>query len=330
MICTRHAQLFQQTLFPIFPREIGFPGRKLVKSFSEFMILADRFHNEAQIFIQLYNVNHSTQEVEIDKLWQDLDSHNQFKLIKDLKIIYKKILFLGFSKNNIVIPYTGNKGFHIYAKLKSQRYSIEDAKKYLFWINSWLCEDLETPDSPLFGDTNRMVRFSGIQRPIGTFMIALDPDIIFKYSNINDYFVENKMAWQKILDGGSDYLKTMNGGAKLNLKELYEKIKATGFKPPKKYISHNYDKTTPIQRQAIYQGQYYKFLRKIITDEPLFYAIHAPNPRAIDRVRFARRMLSLGLTIDDCHNIIISLGWLDYKPEKTLYNLNYIKRKYEL
>ena len=309
---------------------MGFPGRKLVKSFNEFISLADRFHNESQIFIQLYNVNHSTQEVEINKLWQDLDSHNQFKLISELKTIYKKILSLGFSKDDIVIPYTGNKGFHVYAKLKTQIYSIEDAQKYLFWINSWLCEDLETPDTPLFGDTNRMVRFAGIQRPIGTFMICLDPETIFKYSNINNYFIENGFAWQDILDKGSDYLKSMNGGANLNLKKLYEKIKSTNFKPPKKYIVKIPEKSIKQISKNNNQGLYFDFLKKMIKDIPLFYAIHAPNPRNIDRVRFAVRLFKMGLSVDDCHDIIISLNWLDYKSEKTLYYLNQIKRKYEL
>lgn len=335
MIFNDHMKLFVNTLFSGFPREVGFPARRTVNSFEEFSSLAHSFHLSSPIFIQLYKVNEVISEVEIDKIWIDFDHSSQFLLMSEIKIVYERLLELGFNEKDIVIVFTGKKGFHIYAKLKPKIYEIDFAKDFLNWIISWLCKDLISPDEPLFSDINRIVRVSGAQRPEGTFAITLNPLLIFKYNTIHDFFIEHKLAWKKLTNIGSNYLKKMSNGTKMNLLEIKQKVKSNGFKPPNKYqslksVSLGSPYTvSPITKSR--KGEYFDYLKKIMRNrEHLFYAIHAPNPRAIDRVRFAILLLKSKLPIDNIVEIMESLGWIDYNKEITTYHVNYIKRKYNL
>lgn len=333
MIFIDHAKIFNEVLFNIYPREAGFPSRQLVNSFDEFLNLAQLYHLSSPVFIQLYNVNKEMDEVVIDKLWIDFDGKNQYELMSDLKTVYSRMLELGITPKSIIPAWTGGKGFHIYAVLKPKTYSIKEAKNYLKWIISWLCRDLKTPDSPLFADINRMVRFSGIQRPKGTFMLVFRPNTIITFPTINDFFVKHKFAWKKLIHIGSTYMQHVERSA-LSLpvmKTFIEKKK--NFKPPRNHSTNSVGKTSaisPITKTTAKQGEYFEFLKLVILDQPLFYAIHAPNPRHIDRVRFAIRLFRLKITLDHAHDIVKSLRWIDYEEGTTLYQLNYIKDKYNL
>jgi hypothetical protein len=85
---------------------------------------------------------------------------------------------------------------------------------------------------------------------------------------------------------------------------------------------------SPITKKG--DGEYFAFLRLVLGDTPLFYAIHAPNPRHIDRVRLAIRLLKLKLPINHVVDIMESFDWRDWDVEKTTYQLENIKTKYNL
>ena len=331
MIFSEQVRLFQQTLFSNFPREVGFPARRLVHSFDDFLNLAHQFHISSPVFIQLYNV--ISNKVNIEKAWIDFDGPNQFELLYELKTAYFRLIDLGFNENEIVIAFSGKKGYHLYAMLNSTWYEQNTAKELLHYILSYVCRDLKTPDSPLFGDVNRIVRVAGIQRPEGTLMLIINPKELFLYSNINDYFADHEYQWNKLIEIGNQYLKKINGGAKTNLKKLKDKIQLeTKFKPPKQnkiitksmMISQQKSITTRYNRG----GEYNDFLKRIIKNDALYYTILAPNPVHKDRIRLALKLMRTGLNVDDCTEIISTLNWMDFEDKTTRFYLNDIKGRY--
>lgn len=268
-------------------------------------------------------------KVGIDKLWIDQDSLNSHLLLRESKIIHERLLNIGFEENNMVIGFTGKKGFHDYAKLKVKKYNIEKTKQALHYILSYVCRDLISPDVPLFGDPNRMVRVSGIMRPEKTIMIMIDPQELFMYSTAIEYFKEYNYEWNRIVDKGTQYLRSIDGGANLDILDIENTIMdETGFVPSKKIIvSSPTPDYEPVYRNREY-GMYSEYLKKILKNNDLYSAIHAPNPVHLTRLRFGLKMLRVGLDLEECLDIIKSLQWLDYDPAESLFQLNDLKRRY--
>ena len=330
MIFAKHIRLFLKALFHDFPRRIGIPKQFPVNSLDQFISLAQRNHMDSPIFTNLYQLFPALNEVEIDKFWIDQDSLNQTLLMLDAKTIYKRLIEFGFAKDQILIGFTGKKGFHVYGKLDSKKYDIDLAKKAMHYILSYICRDLITPDKPLFGNVNGVARVPGIMRPEGTIMVILNPEELFLFNTANEYFESYNFEWNKIISAGNRYMKQLNPkGAKIDILELAKLIKQrTGFVPVNKYVekirNNKIVKSNYVKRNNIYQD----ILKKILKDEALFYSIHSPNPVDIDRVRFAVKLMNYGLDIQDCVDIIETLEWIDYNSTTTLNKLNYIQNKY--
>lgn len=330
MIFTEQVSLFINKLFTDFPREVGFPARKMVNTYDEFLSLAQKYHMESPVFTSLYDVYPHANKVKIDKLWVDQDSFNHYKLLHEAKVIYERMMDLGIEGLNQVIAFTGGKGFHNHTKLNSKIYDIPEAKKSLKYVLSYVCRDLETPDYPLFGDINRIVRVAGIQRPTGSIMFVINPEELFLYPTINDFFIDNHFNYNEIIKNGNKYLKKMKSGANIDIVELAKEIKEeTNFTLPKRLTIHQDERTSAIQPMInrLY-GVYSEYLKKILKNDALYYAIHAPNPVHTDRIRFAMKLMRMSMDTESIVDIIASLEWMDYNENMTRFYLRDLRDRY--
>ena len=329
MIFIEHVRIFCNVFsFNKFPREMGFPKRVMVQSFEQFIELAYRNHLNGPTFTSLYNIQIDRDNVEIDKLWVDSDGLNQSKVLKDVKIIYYRFLELGFKPKHIAISFSGKKGFHIYAKLIPLNFKIEETKKALHYILSYVCRGLKSPDTPLFGNPNGLLRVSGIQRKEGTFMVIINPIELFNYNTANEYFEVYNYDWNTIMNNGTKYMKSMNGGTSINIIQLAKKIKLeTGFIPPKKQVVAVVKKKLDIRIEKL-SGIYSEYLKAVLKNDDLYYRIHAPNPVHVDRIRLSTKLMRMDLELNEIAEIIQSLNWIDFDMTTTMFYLLDLKKRY--
>ena len=307
--------------FNDFPRDVGVPYRRLCASYEEFRRIA-RKSTEHPVYIQLY-VNDT-----YDKIWVDLDSSSVIKVHQEAKIIYNRLVELGVDQKHIVVVYTGKKGYHIYVRLKPERYDVATARSYLHQVWGAITLGLQTPDRPIFSDTNRIVRIPGIQRPNGMMPVVLDPQVFLECNSIHEYVEKFNQRWMVIMDVGADLLHKlwMHRGV-FTLEELFKCTK--NIKVPDSLSSVASRKKQAVQ-QAAPQQTSKDYIRKLVGNDRLCTAIFRPNPFHHERVRFAVSLLKRGLDVDDVVDVISTLKWLDFDPAITRYHVMDLYQRYIL
>lgn len=331
MIFNDHIHLFLKHFFSSYPREIAVPTRIKVNDIKGFFQVIEQNHFKNSIFTNLYQI--TNQKVLIDKLWIDFDGANQYLLTKEVKKTIERFLSLGIKRKNILIVFTGKKGYHLYVKMKPIKLDIETTRAMLHYILSYVTLDLKTPDRPIFSDVRRITRVAGIQRPEKSICFVLDNENFDTFPSINEYLDFYKYNYSYMISKGNKQMKKLKSSM-FSIKELHKKIKEENFEIDELVTFREEDKISyldPIEKKErskkIKGKAYTEFLKKILPDD-LFYSINSPNPIHRDRIRFAKKLLDMDFDVPFVIEIISTLRWIDYDPTITEKNVRYIKRKY--
>ena len=127
---TTFAELMNIYMFNKFPRDVGFPSRRLVFDYNEFYSEIYKHHGEYPIFTS----HNSFQADMIDYVQMFFDLDGKLKTLEDA---YEELIYLydEFSDYNKVMSFSGN-GFHFYLRMKpiqinAQRLMVRDFQKDL-------------------------------------------------------------------------------------------------------------------------------------------------------------------------------------------------------
>mgnify|MGYP003123512708 FL=1 len=331
MMFHSHVLAFMKVFCPEFPREIAMPFRLTANSLEDFIQLSEEKHKRHNIFTNLYQIQKN--EIIIDKLWIDFDGHNQYILKNEVMSAITKFKSLGILEKNILVVFTGKKGYHLYIRVKPMKMKTKQASEMLHYILSYVTEGLKNVDRPLFTDTRRITRVAGIQRPEKQWCFALKTSIFKKQDSINEYLSSFLYNYNSIMKAGEKNILSLVS-SKFSISDISGKIKNKGYVPSALPTFKNEETVSTIpanysENDLIEKGNdYTPFLRLLIDNDSLFHAIHTPNPIHIDRIRLARKLLSSGLEIPIIVDIMRSLNWFDFDPIITENHVRYIKQKY--
>ncbi len=123
-------ELMELYMFDRFPRDVGFPNRRLVFNYNEFYTEIYKHHGEYPIYTSHNSFQNNL--IEYVQMFFDLDGK-----LKTLEDAYDDLLFLynEFSEYNKMISFSGN-GFHFYLRMKpmsitAERLMVRDFQKKL-------------------------------------------------------------------------------------------------------------------------------------------------------------------------------------------------------
>jgi len=142
-----------EKIYPGFPRQIGLPNRREVKSLKELMNVINIWNGKSRIFLSLYEYTFSnTHDFIIDKIWFDFDDCGYDNII----ILHNWLLQKNY-KHFIVFS---GKGYHCYIltnkkELKNKKIALTNAQNYI--INETKIE----VDKQVIGDIARIVGIPG-------------------------------------------------------------------------------------------------------------------------------------------------------------------------
>lgn len=145
------------TLFPVFPREIGIPWddpkrdffRKTVTSKRGLTNYINTVNGIRNCYVSVYDANPNPI---IDKIVFDVDSTNLGIALRDITKLTKRI------KDPFLVLFSGRKGFHVYILLKPQKLRRDVAGFYVKELQQRLSKGIKTVDTHLVGNISAMIR----------------------------------------------------------------------------------------------------------------------------------------------------------------------------
>jgi len=294
-------------LFSPFHRDVGNPKRKRIRSLLEFARFVDENNGVKDVYVSLYPYDFKL----IDKIFLDLDGEES---LEDAQRIYAYCLKEGVP----VIPVaSGKKGFHLYILVKPVRFDdVNEAKRALARATYGLLyrvfgnrKTLLSVDPHPIGDVKRLVRVPNTLRPPEnkSFCTYLPPDEFLEMSweDVVMYVKSPHVYDYDCLNGNRPDLSEfmIDEGGELDLK--FEATKPIG------------NRTPLIPRK---EGAVYEFLRRIL--RPCLYRhIIEPEPPHCVRVAATLDLLANGLTPEEIFDIYSKLGWRDWNPHITEYQI---------
>ena len=316
-------------LFSPFFREVANPKRRLIKGVWEFLRFIEQNNGVNDCYIDLYPWPFNGL---IDKLFFDVDGINGYG--EALPYAQKFYEFLTEEKGLSVIPVaSGKKGFHLYVLLKPRKY--ENAKELLYKVEySLIVEcfgnvkavtvtDAKGKDHPtlrnergliyfdpkVIGDVRRFVRVPNTLRPPENlnYCTYLPPDGFLRMTErtVAEHMKEPHV-YDYNLDGDFPALHELEV-----LPDLEARLKC-----------RNGDFAVHAPKMDLAPKNVLKFLKPLL--RPCLYnRITQPEPRHAVRVAVTVDLLQAGLSKDTIFNIYKALGWRDWDPDITRYQIEH-------
>lgn len=286
-------------LFSPFFREVGNPRREIVRSLRQFESFVEKNNGFRDCFVSVYSLN-----LIVDKLFFDFDGS-----FEEAKKFYRFLIDRGYA----TIPvFSGKKGIHLYVLLKKRKFSdYNEAKNRVLQAALYLVLEAfgsipKTLDTHVLGDVKRLTRIPNTLRP---------PENLSYCTYLPEDFY--KMGDEEIiLHGKSPHVYEYD----LNPTQSID-----DFPAPKEKIYEDWwslDSIPPALQFNIIDGK--TFLSRIL--RPCLYRrIIEDDPPHHVRVATTVDLLNLGLEENTVFKIYSTLGWRDFDPRVTKYQINSCK-----
>lgn len=198
---------------------ISFPSRIHVKSVDDFITKANGFHYNRPIFADVYETeyghNGERTPTKVNKIFFDFDKkeHQSQSLVeKEVDLVVHRLLDRGFNSEDIVKLWSGRKGFHLYAKIRSVDglYNpdvITETKRKLIGFQQKITKGCPSADTTVFGDFAQVSRVPGIQR----YDTKMFPIILPTEAEINTW-VKKHRGWRSMMNEGKNILLNWGNG----------------------------------------------------------------------------------------------------------------------
>ena len=142
-------------LIRTFPREIGFPERKLVHTEQEFYEIVNARNKTTNIYFSIYK---RYGDIDIDKIYFDFDCDSEDELWKVLEQVKKLHKYCNEKGYYHMMFFSGRKGFHFYIFTKNGK-RLMYPKDALTRAHKRFMDNLKiTPDFHCIGDIARISR----------------------------------------------------------------------------------------------------------------------------------------------------------------------------
>jgi len=277
-------------LFTPFPREVGNPARRVVKNLKQFKNFIEINNGKKDCLVALYPV-----DLRVDKLWFDFDGAGAYE---DFKRAYLYCLEMGYSAIPVA---SGKKGYHLYILIRPGYHD----KKTLRNATLSLAQNFNTNgslDLQVIGDIRRLSRIPNTLRPPEnkTYCVYLPPD----FYKMSEREINALLSSPQIYDYDSRNPPRIDELITEDFDETECRCK----------VSSNGQPPLPIPKDLD------AFLK--LTLRPCLYKrIKQPEPPHVVRVAATLDYLNAGLNPEEIQSIYERIGWVDYDPEITDYQI---------
>lgn len=297
------------TLFSVFPREIGIPWDDPKKAFFRKTVTSKRgltnyistVNGIRSCYCSVYDT-HS--KVTIDKVVFDLDSTNLETALKDTIKIIKRI------KDPFLVLFSGKKGFHLYILLKPQKLRRDVAGFYIKELQQRLSKGIKTVDTHLIGNVSAMIRIPQTLNK-KRYCTFLPPE--FKNWDINQVLEWSMQPHELQIHGSTDYRTIEEAVGEIEVKEYKETI------IPDDFIKIN--GIPPLEDLHL-------FIRPCVLEEMIHPVRKDRGSFHMTRMSFVSELMFLGHTkkqVLDIFRLIHSKYPIpDFDEETTMYQISKI------
>ena len=294
-----------QSLFYLFPREVGNPKRWIVKDESAFENFLVMNNGNNDCFVSVYGLpDPKTDIINIDKIFIDLDGIPQ--ALEDSQTIFKYCMA---NKIKVIPVVSGKKGIHLYIKTTPTTLKTQLGKNYLYektmgFLSQVFDDNIpETIDLHCVGDIRRITRIPDTKRINGINSYCTYLPFYFVDWNWNDL-----VKWTKETHT-IDYDRLSNI---VDLKLLDLSTVPNKKLPAKLRFSHQFlDKVESV----IWDDTFKKLLRPC-----LYRHITSVNPCHKARLAVSIDLLKFFKPVDIA-NRYEKLNWRDFDYDTTLYQI---------
>jgi len=284
--------------FPFF-REVS-KKRRVVHNIIEFVEYVDKANGAEDVFTSVYPLDYT-----IDKIFFDFDGGSS---IKDAGKVYEYLT----ENNYTVIPVaSGKKGIHLYALVKPVKFNdLVRAKEILTKatyaiLNEVFGNNGKTPytavDTHLIGNIRALCRVPNTLRP---------PENLSYCTYLPCNFAE--FTWEDlVLHTKHIHVYDYEIKKYLDIEELASKVD----------INHTYHKRVVEEQTHVKPTRVHEFLKRVLRP-CLYHKIIGKNPRHEVRVATTVDLLDAGFSPETIFHIYSKLGWEDWNPDITWYQIN--------
>jgi len=286
-------------LFGEMPREMGNPSRITVYNIEQMSRFIEENNGVRDVYTSVYPLNGV-----IDKIFFDLDGKGA---LDDAKKIYKWLKEKGFCGIPIA---SGKKGFHLYVLLKPAKYGDETKKLLLKASLSILQSVFKDEKSYIsvdphpIGDVRRICRVPNTLRPPQNLNLCtyLPPDSFLDMTEEDvTVHIKSPHVYEYEFDGKLPTLKDFPEPEGYDLKE---------WKPIQNEIPIITKDGNVFLRNVLRPCLY----RRLLTPEPPH---HVRVAATIDLLKF--------FSPEEILNFYSQLGWSDWEPKTTYYQIEHCK-----
>jgi len=288
-------------LFSPFYREVATPSRRVVHSLGEFSKFIDENNGRRDVFTSVYPLTG-----EIDKIFVDIDNPNISEALQDAKILYSYLRNEGYA----VIPVvSGKKGFHLYLLLKPKKY--ENAKELLTAVTYSILArafngktEVSVDPHPI-GDVRRICRVPNTLRPPENLNYCT-------YLPPNGFLDMTEKDIAQHMKSPHHYNYDFNGD--MPTLEDFEVVEGLDF-----------EKFSPVGNQTpIIPSKGDEFLKRVL--RPCLYRhMIGKNPKHAVRTASTADLFNAGFDAETIFNAYARLGWSDWNPEVTRYQIEHCR-----
>jgi len=289
-------------LFSPFFREVS-KKRLVVRNVREFADYVERANGVEDVFTSVYPLDYT-----IDKIFLDFDGHTS---IIDAGKVYEYLTENGYT----VIPVaSGKKGIHLYVLVKPVKFpDLIKAKETLTRATYYILNEVfgngskiavASIDTHLIGNVRGLCRVPNTLRPPEnrSYCTYLPPDFA-------------SFTWQElVLHAKKVHVYEYEIKKLLDISTLASKFD----------INHSYHEKVVGEQIRVKPTRVHEFLKRVL--RPCLYnKIIGKNPRHQVRVAATVDLLQSGFSPETIFNIYKQLGWEDFNPEITRYQINSCK-----
>lgn len=296
------------TLFSIFPREIGIPWddskggffRREVTSKHDLINYIDTVNGISSCYCSVYDTN---KDVTIDEVVFDLDSESLETALKDVIKLTKRI------QDPYLVLFSGRRGFHLHVLLKPQKLRRDVAGFYIKELQKKLSKGIKTVDSHLIGDVSRMIR---VPQTLNNkkYCTFLPPE--FKNWNISQVLDWSMKPHELQIYGRSEYRTIEEVVGEIEVAEHRETVIPDDIK----IID-----IPPLEDLCL-------FIRPCVLEEMIHPVRKDRGAFHITRMSFVSELMFLGYTEEQCLNVFRLIHSKypipDFDEDKTMYQIEKI------
>lgn len=287
-------------LFSFFPREVGNPYRRIVRTPEEFKKFVELNNGINPVFVSIYGF-----DMRIDKIWIEIDASSIKKALEMAIRLVKKIQ----DENIDFIPtFSGMKGFHFYLLFKPWLAPNKEIMKFIVRrIQELVADGVNYVDRHGFGNIRALVRVPNTMNKTN-YCTYLPYDFV-------DWSAKRIVEWAK--ERHNFELKDFDLKLKHDIRDFLNIETFDRFADD----IPSFPKINNLPSSL-------RYLSNLIRPCIIPYLQQEREPNHLMRVNLVSELMWLDFTQEQIHNLIRGLNWLDYEEQITEYQIgNIFKNK---